>query len=330
MAVHVIEHVSPALTGNPLGDSPRRKLHVVVPDALPDHPVPCVWWLAGYAGVGRAMLGDDPWQEGLEERLARLQAEGRIGPMIVALPDAFTRLGGCQYLSSPAVGDYEHYLLHELRAVVEARYAVSGHAIAGTSSGGYGAIVHAMRHPELFDAVACHSGDMGFELSLLPDLPHLMNAIRDHGSVEALVAAHGKAVKKKDGRWFGPLSMLALASVYSPDPSAPMGIGLPFDLSQGTLRPEVIARWLTFDPVRMIDDPRHQAALAQMKLVFVDCGRRDEHALHWGALALHSKLLAAGVPHEYQAFDDGHRGISYRLDESLPRLYRALTGRGVV
>jgi S-formylglutathione hydrolase FrmB len=325
MAVHVIEHTSAALKGNPLGDPHVRKLHLVVPDVLPAHPIPCVWWLAGYAGVGRGMLGDDPWQEGLEERVARLQAEGRLGPMIIALPDAFTRLGGCQYLSSPAVGDYEQYLLHELRAAVEARFAISAHAIAGKSSGGYGALVHAMRHPELFQAVACHSGDMGFELALFGDLPQLMNAVRDHGSVEALVAAHGRAIKKKDGRWFGPLSMLALAAVYSPEADAPMGIGLPFDLAQGTLRAEVLQRWLDHDPVHMIERPEHQGALRGMKLVFVDCGRRDEHALHWGALAFHRRLEAAGVAHTYEEFDDGHRSTSYRLDVSLPRLYEALT-----
>lgn len=324
MAVEVLTIESKALEGNPLGDPHVRKLHVIVPDDLPSGPVPCVWWLAGYAGVGRAMLGDDPWQEGLEARLERLRAEGRIGPMIVALPDAFTRFGGCQYLSSPAVGDYEAYLFEELRGAVEARWSVSAHAIAGKSSGGYGAIVHAMRRPELFEAVVCHSGDMAFELSLVPDIPHLMNAVRDYGGVEALAEAHTKAVKKKAGKWFGPLSMLALASVYSPDPEAPMGIGLPFDLEQGCLREDVVARWLEHDPVRMIDRPDCQEALRKMKLVFVDCGRRDEHHLHWGALRFHKKLAAAGIPHRYEDFDDGHRSTSYRLDSSLPAIWEAL------
>lgn len=327
MAVEILSIQSKALEGNPLGDPHVRKLHVIVPDDLPEGPVPCVWWLAGYAGVGRAMLGDDPWQEGLAERLTRLQAEGRIGPMIVALPDAFTRFGGCQYLSSPAVGDYETYLLEELRAAVEGRWAISSHAIAGKSSGGYGAIVHAMRRPDLFEAVVCHSGDMAFEMSLVPDIPHLMNAVRDYGSVDKLVASHGRTVKKKAGKWFGPLSMLALASVYSPDPDGPMGIGLPFDVEQGCLRPDVIERWLAHDPVRIVDDPTCQDALRKMKLVFVDCGRRDEHHLHWGARQFHHKLEAAGITHRYEEFDDGHRSTSYRLDESLPAIWDALTAQ---
>ncbi len=325
MAVHTLTIESEALKGNPLGDPHVRKLHVIVPDDLPDEPVPCVWWLAGYAGVGRAMLGDDPWQEGLEERLIRLRKEGKIGPMIVALPDAFTRLGGCQYLSSPAVGDYETYLFEELRAAVQAKWPVSRHGIAGKSSGGYGAIIHGMKRPELFDAVVCHSGDMGFEMSLIPDIPQLMNAVRDHGSVQALADAHVRTTKKKAGRWFGPLSMLALASVYSPKASAEMGIDVPFDLEQGTLRRDVIERWLAWDPLNMIGDPAHQAGLAKMRLVFIDCGKNDEHHLHWGALQMHRKLQAARVTHRYEDFDGGHRSTSHRLDVSFPALWDALS-----
>lgn len=326
MAVVAITHESAALANNPLGDDPVRKLHLIVPDDHdPKTPVPCVWWLAGYAGVGRGMLSHDSWQEGLEERVARLTKEGRIGPMIFALPDAFTKLGGCQYLSSPAVGDYETYLLEELREVVTSRYAISSHAIAGKSSGGYGAIVHAMKRPDLFDAVVCHSGDMGFELSLYPDLPKLMNAVRDHKGVENLVRDFDRALKKKTGRWFGPISMLALAAVYSPDENEPLGIGLPFDIENGTFDDKRLAQWKTHDPVEMIEKPEHQAALKQMKLVMIDCGNRDEHALHWGALNFHRKLERFEVPHVYETFDDGHRSTSYRLDESFPRIFEALS-----
>lgn len=321
---HRLKVDSAALANNPLQDPSERILDVVGPDGMPDGPAPVVWYLAGYSGVGRALLSHDPWQEGMEERLTRLYAEGRIGPMWVALPDAFTRLGGCQYLSSPAVGDYACYLLEECRAVLEAEISVTRHAIAGKSSGGFGALVHAMRRPELFDAVVCHSGDMGFEMSVFPDIPRLMNAVRDHGSVEALVEAHGRALNKRDGRWFGPIMVLALAAVYSPDPAGPLGIGLPFDLDRGTLRDDVLDRWRAWDPIRLIEDRAHLDALRGMRLVFVDCGRRDEHFLHWGARAFSRKLEDARVEHAFELFDGGHRGTGFRLDVSLPRLSDAL------
>jgi S-formylglutathione hydrolase FrmB len=242
----------------------------------------------------------------------------------VALPDAFTRFGGCQYLSSAAVGDYETYLLHELRHRVEERYRISAHAIAGKSSGGFGALVNAMRHPHLFDAVVCHSGDMGFELALFPDLRGLMDALRDHGGVEQFVAAFDATRKKREGRWFGPMAMLALAAVFSPSPGQPLGIGLPFDLARGTLDDKQLARWLVWDPVRMIERPEYQRALSRMKLVYLDCGSRDEHGLHWGALALHTRLAELGVAHRHESFDDGHRNTSHRLDVSLPLIFEAL------
>ena len=326
MRVEVIRVESKALEGNPVGDPHVRDLHVIVPDDVDAHrDLPCVWWLAGYSGVGRAMLQHDPWQEGLVERLRRLRDEGQIGPMVVALPDAFTRFGGSQYLSSPALGDYETYLLRELRAVIEDRWSIGRHALAGKSSGGYGALVNVMRNPDLFSAVACHSGDMHFRLSLLPDIKALMDALRDHGGVARFVEKFERAKKKRDRRWFGAISMLAMAAVYSPDPAAPFGIGLPFDLETGELDDAVLARWMAWDPLTLIEDPAHLAALRQMRLVFIDCGRRDEHGLWWGALALSKRLEAQGVPHVFETFDDGHRGTGYRLDTSFPRLYAALT-----
>lgn len=326
MAVVKLRVVSKALANNPLGDPAERDLHVIVPeDWRVDRPLPCLWYLAGFAGVSRSMLAHDPWQEGLEERLVRLRAEGRMGPMLVALPDAFTRYGGSQYLSSPAVGDYETYLLEELRGAVEARFPILAHAIAGKSSGGYGAIVHAMRRPGLFSAVACHSGDMGFRLAYTPEIAALANAVEEHGGVESFARAFDRTAKKKEGRWFAPISALALASAYSPDPSAPLRMAIPFDFDRGEIDEQVFERWLALDPVVLVDRPDHQQALRSMKLVFVDVGRRDEHQLHWGARAFHKKLEAYAVPHVYETFDDGHRNTSYRLDTSLPLIERALS-----
>jgi S-formylglutathione hydrolase FrmB len=328
MSVVVFEHASGALRDNPLGDPFVRKLHCIVPDDLKDgESIPVLWYLSGYAGVSRGMLSHDPWQEGLEERMIRLRAEGKIGKMIVALPDCFTKYGGSQTISSSAHGDYETYLLRELRELLEDKFAVSGHAMAGKSSGGYGALIHAMRNPGMFQAIACHSGDLGFRLAHTAELPVLMNAIQEHGSVEALVEAFDAATKKKTGRWIAPLSVLAYAAAYSPDPSKALGIALPFDLETGQIDEAVFQRWLQWDPVEMIDIEAHQSALKQLRLLFVDCGSRDEYHLQWGARGFRKKLEGYEVPHEYEEFPDGHRSTSYRLDVSIPKIYAAMSAK---
>lgn len=327
MPVREITVISRALKGNPLGDPHFRPLHVVLPpNHDPEEPLPCVWILAGFAGVGRQYLTGDFWQESIEDRLERLREEGKIGRMIVALPDAFTRWGGCQYLSSSAVGDYERYLWDELPAALGGVAKVSAHGVMGSSSGGFGALHAVARRPEMFGAVACHSGDMGFEMSVFPDIPHLMNAVRDHGSLEAFVAAHAEAARKKDGRWFMPIMVLALAAAYGPDPSEPMGIRLPFDLEGGTLDPEVLERWSSLDPVMLFSESEAaREALRRLQLVYFDCGRRDEHWLHWGARQLAGVLATERVPHEHVEYDGGHRGTSARFEVSLPKMFEALT-----
>jgi hypothetical protein len=58
----------------------------------------------------------------------------------------------------------------------------------------------------------------------------------------------------------------------------------------------------------------------------VDCGTKDEFALHWGARALVGKLRAHGLAVRHEEFDDGHMAISYRYDASMPFLVAAITG----
>jgi hypothetical protein len=39
---------------------------------------------------------------------------------------------------------------------------------------------------------------------------------------------------------------------------------------------------------------------------------------------LSKRLSAAGIAHRYEEFDDDHSDVDYRMDVSLPFLYRAL------
>jgi S-formylglutathione hydrolase FrmB len=101
-----------------------------------------------------------------------------------------------------------------------------------------------------------------------------------------------------------------------------MGIDFPFDLETGEWRDEVWAQWKNWDPVRMVE--RYADNLRKLRLIYIDCGTKDEFNLQWGARMLHSKLSKLGIEHSYEEFDDGHMNITYRYDVSLPKLYQAL------
>ena len=323
--IHRLPVTSRLLEGNFAGDPHERELVVLTPagsDA--SQPMPLIWMLPAHGNSHGSFLSDEPWKEGLPRRLDRLWRTQSLPAVRFALPDLFTRYGGSQMLDSSATGPYESHLWHELKPLVEAQFHTTHHGAAGHSSGGYGALVQAMRHPEILRAAACHAGDMMFEYAYFPDFPKAAGQLRREGGAEKLMRSFDAAEKKFDGRWMSALNVLAMAACYSPNPGEPLGIDLPFDLETCALRDDVWQRWLEKDPLRMVERAEHREALAGLAALYVDVGSRDEWNLQWGARALTRRLGAHGVRHTYEEFDDGHTGTAYRFDRSLPLLARAL------
>lgn len=319
---------SKVLEGNAAGDPAVRTLPIYLPpsyDTSPERRYPVVFVLSGFTGRGRMLLNDNPWAPPLDERMNALIAAG-CGEMILVMPDCFTRYGGSQYLNSSAIGRHEDHVTDELVRFVDGRYRTlpdrAHRGVTGKSSGGYGALVLGMRHPEVFGALACHSGDMYFDYCYRGDIPTFIGQVQRAGGLEAWLAAFEAKRQKKDED-FTALNILGMAASYSPNPATrPFGIDLPCDLATGAFRDDVWARWLEFDPLRMLD--RHFEALRSLSLLYFDCGVRDEFHLHLGARMFAARLATLGIRHEHQEFDDGHMNIGYRYDVSLPKLALAL------
>jgi S-formylglutathione hydrolase FrmB len=326
--VIIEQFTSRVLADNPLGDPVTRRLPIVLP---PDYDIsgkryPVIYGLTGFTGSGPMMLNVSGWQPNLPQRIDRLQTTGKLQPAIYVLPDCFTRYGGSQYLNSTAIGRYEDYVIDEIVPHVDRSYRTiatpEGRGVFGKSSGGYGSIMLGMKHPDVFGAVACHSGDMAFDLCYRPDFPKFANAIQKAGGVDKWLSEFESKLKIEE-RDIEAMDILAMAAAYSPNPIAqPLPIDFPFDLETCELKPDVWARWLEFDPVQLVD--RYADHLKRLRLLFIDCGSRDEFNLHFGARTLVRKLKSLGVPHEYEEFDDGHMNVQYRYDVSLPKIAGAL------
>jgi S-formylglutathione hydrolase FrmB len=317
---------SQVLAGNPLGDPADRRLPIVLPPdyARSERRYPVIVGVTGFTGKGIMLLNEDAWQPNLVQRLERLYAEG-MAHAIFVLPDCFTRYGGSQYLNSSATGRYEDYVIDEIVPWVDANYrtiaAPEGRGVFGKSSGGYGSMILGMRHPDVFGALACHSGDMCFELCYARDFPGFCDAVNKAGGVAAWWNEFSAKVKKPTSD-FEALNILAMAACYSPDSAAPLGIGLPVDLHTCERIPEVWSRWLEWDPVELLD--RYGENLRRLRLLYMDCGTRDEFNLHFGARLMARRLAARGISFTHEEFDDTHMSVQYRYDVSLPKLAQAL------
>lgn len=316
---------SVVLKGNPLGDPSVREVPVYLPPSYGRQRgvrYPVLFYLPGFTGTGRAALNYNPWKENLPQRLDRLIAAGRARECVLVVPDGFTAYGGSQYLNSSGTGRYEDHVAAELVDFISDKFSVSrrpeGRAIMGKSSGGYGALMIGMRHPDVFGHVVSHSGDMFFEMCYGSDIPKVVNA---------LAAFEGKAVRMRDAFLksarksafdHAALNMMAMASCYSPNPKVPAGFDLPFNVRTGRLIPKVWKRWKEVDPVSAA--VRYRGNLKKLQTLYFDCGTRDEFFLHLGARLFSDELRRLGVRHIYEEHGMGHFDMEERYDRSLALL----------
>jgi enterochelin esterase-like enzyme len=115
---------------------------------------PVVYLLHGYTD------NESGWIQFGEVNLAadRAIAEREIPPMIIVMPD-----GGVSWYINDLAGKvrYEDMFVQELIPHIDAVYRTRAdrefRGIAGLSMGGWGTLVHAFRHPELFAACAAFS-----------------------------------------------------------------------------------------------------------------------------------------------------------------------------
>jgi enterochelin esterase-like enzyme len=296
-------------------------------DTSDDH-YPLLVDIVGYTGSGLAHLNWKSFDESVPQRVDRLVAEGKMGPAIIAFPDCFTALGGNQYINSSVLGNWADFLTIEMLPALESRYRLlkgrDHRGLFGKSSGGYGAIVHGMLYAEHWGGIACHSGDMSFDLCYLSDFPKtLMHLAKHDGSIDTFMTKlEGK--RKISGDEFETLMILAMAATYDPAPEQPYGVRLPIDHETCELDEGLWARWLKWDPNELIKREDVQNNLKSLRGLFIDCGSEDQYSLVFGARALKNKLEGLNIEHFYEEFPDNHSGVDYRMDVSLPFLYNKL------
>lgn len=315
---------SAVLRGNPLGDPAARELPVYLPAGYGQDGkrYPVLWCLAAYTNAGPGQVAWRNHGENLPERLDRLIYNGKMPPVIAVFPDCYTAFGGNQYVNSSAVGRYADYLVDELVPAVDRRFhtvpEAGARAVFGKSSGGFGALHLSMTRPGVWSAAASHAGDCGFDRVYLRDFPACCDVLaRYDGDIGAFIRAFWRA-RRPRGDQFHAMLTLGLAASYSPDPQAPGGFRLPFDLNTCTLDEYVWRRWLEFDPVAAA--VKHADALKSLSGLWLDVGKRDQYYIHYGCRELHQVLKELGVNHVYEEFDGTHSGIDWRLDHSLPWL----------
>ena len=201
--VNWVEVHSAAIAGNLEGNTAERKVLVVTPPGYDENPnkrYPVVYYLHGYWAPVEAQ------QQGFRLHEA-VQAAAEAGnPMIMVMPDGFSKLRGGFYSSSPTVGDYESFVADDLVGWVDANYrtlaARASRGLAGHSMGGYGTARIAMKHPEVFSSI--------YMMSACCLDPMQMTA-EQAKNIEAMTEADVTAAQ------FNQLAAVSTLATWSPD-----------------------------------------------------------------------------------------------------------------
>ena len=326
--IHRLTLDSKAISGNRLGDPTLRLVDVYVPASHTGTGLPLLVDLVGYTAGGPAHTAWKNFGENVPERLDRLIGDGKMAPVVVAFPDCFSRLGGNQYVNSRVLGNYEDFLIKEMVPLVEGQFNCGGagkRGVFGKSSGGFGALVHAMLHSDFWSAAASHSGDAGFENLYLPEFANTLRALaKSENSIETWMKAF-EAKPKLDGKDTLVLMILAQAASFDPAPEAEtyLGLRLPITLDTCEIIEDRWANWLKWDPAQMAET--HAENLRNLKGFFFDCGTEDQYNILYGSRRIHRTLETKGIPHRYEEFPDNHSSVDYRMDISLPYLAEVLS-----
>jgi hypothetical protein len=328
--VEMVLH-SRLLQGNPLGDPADRPLWVYLPPAYAEQPerhFPVVYLLQGLSGQLDMWKSRTGFRRTSIELFDELFSELGSPPCLLVFADCWTSLGGSQYLDSPGTGQYHSYLCEEVVPAVDATFRTLAdrdhRAIAGKSSGGYGAMVSSLLRPDLFGALASHAGDALFEFCYLPEFPETVRQLRDHyqGSYINFWAEFRTrpALSRPQDRVL--VEMWCMAACYSA--TADGTPELPFDEVTGIIRPDVWQCWLDWDPVRLI--AANPEAARSLNGIYLEGGQKDEWHLEVCAGAVAATLREHGVANlRLELFDGGHLGIEYRYPISVRYLAETMS-----
>jgi S-formylglutathione hydrolase FrmB len=319
---------SPSLQGNPLGDPATRNMVIYLPPGYETsgklYPVVYLmpglgaterWWACGEFSPAFSLMGiavQNLPEEGFASMIDELIASGKIKPMIIVMPDMSTAYGGSFCVNSALNGNHEDYIINDIIPYIDANYRTlpspNSRGIAGHCMGGYAAMYLTMRHPDVFGAVASHSGTL-LTAGLLPDMQLIIAAENPDG-----LTLTGPDPAKP---WMSTLYLFSAA--FSPNlDNPPFYMDIPFD-ENAQLREDIAQKWAAYDLLQIFPD--HVSALAGLRGIYLDAGDKDELGEQLIAQAFSGALSAVGIEHQLEIFDGAHMDKLYtQLAESLSYL----------
>jgi len=278
-----------------------RKIAVYLPagynHADPSKKYPVIYFLPG------AVLEWSLYADGAPIVFDALISRGAIQPMIAVIPDGTpppllpngtpSPFVTTFYTNSELYGAFEDYIVVDLIKHIDQNYntipAPESRAIIGHSTGGFGAMKLALKHPDVFRTVASLSGPLGL-VQVKTLIPKVLS---ENGGSKPYSFSPNAGL-------FSSLAF-AMAGAFSPNLSnPPYFVDFPLD-KDGNLIETVFAKWLLHNPAVLAKRVSTQTKLA----IYFDCAEQDEFLLYPFNTAFADSLNKLGLNYSFQHYPGG-------------------------
>jgi S-formylglutathione hydrolase FrmB len=225
-------------------------------------------------------------------------------PFIVVKPDGSAPpWGGSCYTNSELYGDFEDYIVYDLVEFIDFAYNTSPsrekRAIMGHSTGAFGAMKFALKHPDIYCGVVANSGPLAFKH--FSDWIPLILA--ENGGIP--VSLYNPYAGGGSSYW--TFFFYSYAGAFSPNlTNSPYPVDFPLD-SLGNWIDSVWNRWSVHDPTFLARNITQSSDLT----IFFDCGTQDEYGVYPFSTAFADSLDQLGLSYVFQSFNGGHMNQMY-------------------
>lgn len=304
------------------GEAPDRQISIYLPEEYgqSESRYPVIYFLPGFASTGDEIMGS------LAPLVDAAISSGDIDPVIVVVPDHYTTYRGSYFADSAVNGNWRRFTAEDVVTLLDESYRTipdrRSRAIAGWSSGAYGAVVIGMTHPDVFASV----------YSMSPGLLAMTDEFgQDGDGFEEVVSFDNREQLVSDPDGLLPNLVVAMGRAFSPNPdNPPFQTDLPFDYASGSLiiNETALEKWRRNTPIHMLD--RYEDNMRSLEAFKLEWGRNDQFKnVITGAKLFSGRLEELGIEHQAEEYLGTHFNTIFTPDgrvrtEMLPFLDRVL------
>ena len=311
--VIVEKFLAVSIQGNHGGEDPMRRLTIYLPPGYNESKrlYPVIYFLHGFPIDDSICMADFYFQDLLDQAIA----SGRLNPMILVLPNSYTRFRGSLYTNSSLTGNWADYIAKDVVQYVDKKFRTipdrMSRGLAGHSMGGHGALKIGMMYSDVFSAVYSLSpgglnwgpyfniGNAGFKkVQFAKNEEEIFNGFDNLSSDWAT---------NKD---FYAMLFTVFGRAFAPDEkNFPFYGALPVHYIGDSMivNTTILKKWEENFLYNMIDT--HIQSLKSLTALKLDWGRNDEIPFIVGnCMQLSKKLEAYGIDHFAEEYIGDHGG----------------------